>query len=165
MKTFNEFVDKKAREAQRQLKIVEKLLRHHGMQAKGFYEHEDEPYVFVKNPGGQTSFDGVRIYKIAGTMAYRIQKEATTHPYGTAYQLDIEGMYSDLIGDKIHEKKAGESVMRAIMEEIQKFFKNSAAAEKDLRASEFDKNNDPWGNVMMKSAQGTDYSNLINSKS
>ena len=164
MKTFREFVDKKTRESKRQLKIIEMVLRKHGVSTQNFCEEED-PYVFVKNTGGQTSFDGIRIYKIAGTMAYRIQKEAKTHPYGTSYMLDIESMFDDLIADNVHEEKAGKEVMKAIAEEIQAFFQRSAKAEKELRASEFDKKNDPWGNVMVKSGGGTDYSNLVNSRS
>ena len=163
MKTFREFVDKKTREAKRQLKIIEKVLRKCGMTAQNFME--EDPYIFVKNTGGQTSFDGIRIYKIAGTMAYRIQKESKTHPYGTAYMLDVEGMFDDLIADNVHEEKAGKEVMKAIAEEIQAFFKRSAKAEKDLRASEFDKKSDPWGNVMVKSGGGTDYANLVHSRS
>jgi len=164
MKTFREFVDKKTRESKRQLKIIEKVLRKHGVTTQNFCEEED-PYVFAKNPGGQTSFDGIRIYKIAGTMAYRIQKEASTHPYGTAYMLDVESMYNDLIADNVHEEKAGKEVMKAIGEEVAAFFKRSGKAEKDLRASEFDKKSDPWGNVMVKSGGATDYANLVHSRS
>lgn len=163
MKTFREFVDKKARLAKRQLRIVERILKQHSMAVGSFLE-DDDPYIFLKNPNGQTSFEGVRIYKIGDSLAYRIQKEDKTHPYGKAYQLDIEGMYDDMISDKFKEEKAGQEIIKAIKEEFASFFAKSADAEKRLQQGEFDKRGDPLGDVMVKSGMGTDYANLVYSK-
>jgi hypothetical protein len=164
MKTFHEFVDKKTRRAKRQLKIIEGILRKGHMTVSSFLEEED-PYVFLKSNKGQTSFGGVRIYKIGNILAYRIQKEAKTHPYGKAYALDIEGMWEDLIGDRVTEEKAGHKIIEAIQKEFDTFLVKSMDAEKRLRVGDFDKKGDGLGNVMMTSSQGTDYSNLIHTKS
>lgn len=163
MNTFNEFVDKKTRESRKQLKIIEKILRRHKMPVGSFLEEED-PYLFLKNHQGQASFEGVRIYKIGGALAYRIQKESQTHPYGKAYALDIEGMWDDLISDETKEDKAGGEIIKAVKEEFQNFFAKSLEAEKELRQGDFDKKSDPMGNVMTTGGQGTDYSNMVFSK-
>jgi len=89
MLKFQEFVDKKEREAIRQLNIVKKLLESREMKVKSYLK-EDDPYIFLVNPLKNTFFDGVRIYKIGNSLAFRVQKEEKTHPFGTAYPLDIE---------------------------------------------------------------------------
>jgi len=163
MKTFHEFVDKKTRRAKRQLQIVEKLLKQQGMTVGSFLEGDD-PYIFLKANKGSASFEGVRIYKIGGNLAYRIQKEEKTHPYGKAYSLDIEGMWDDLIGDKMDEEAAGKKIISAVREEFENFFAKSLDAEKQLRQGDFDKKGNPMGNVML-TGTGSDYSNLVHSKS
>ena len=164
MNTFHEFVDRKTRRAKRQLQIIEKILKKHNLSVGSFLEGDD-PYIFLHTNKGSTSFDGVRIYKIGGNLAYRIQKEDKTHPYGKAYSLDIEGMWDDLIGDKMDEEAAGKKIIAAVKEEFEIFFAKSLEAEKELRAGDFDMKGNPMGNVMVTSGQGTDYSNLIHSKS
>ena len=163
MKTFHEFVDRKTRRAKRQLQIIEKILKKNNMSVSSFLEGDD-PYVFLRSNKGGTSFEGVRIYKIGGNIAYRIQKEEKTHPFGKAYPLDIEGMWDDLIGDKMNEEEAGKKIIEAVKEEFDTFFVKSSDAEKQLRAGDFDKRDNPLGNVML-TGQGNDYSNLIHSKS
>jgi hypothetical protein len=149
--TFREFVDRKTREAKKHLGTLKKILKRDGMEVKDFLEEED-PYIYVANPIGNLSFDGVRIYKIGGEVAYRIQKEDKTHPYGKAYVLDVEGMFHDLLSDNIGEQKAGE--------EFKKFFSKSSEAEKDLRASEFDYAGDSMKGMVVNPS-GTDYSNTV----
>ncbi len=133
------------------------------MSVSSFLEGDD-PYVFLRSNKGGTSFEGVRIYKIGGNIAYRIQKEEKTHPFGKAYPLDIEGMWDDLIGDKMDEKEAGKQIIKAVHEEFDTFFTKSLDAEKQLRTGDFDRKGNPLGNVMI-TGQGTDYSNLVHSKS
>jgi len=159
--TFHDFVDKKSREAKKQLGTVEKVLKQGGMNVSNFLETGDDPYIFLRNPQGGTSFGGVRIYKIGSNMAYRVQKEDKTHPYGKAYLLDVEGMFEDLISDQT-EQQAGEEVIKAIAEELRKFFSQSADAEKEIRQGEFDQKSDPMGRVTINT-HGSDYSNTVNS--
>lgn len=158
--TFKEFVDKKTREAKKQLHTIEKVLKKEGMNVTNFLE-EDEPHIFLRNPQGGTSFDGVRIYKIGGNIAYRVQKEDRTHPYGKAYLLDVEGMFEDLISDQT-EQTAGEQVIKSIAQELRKFFEKNAEAEKEIRQSEFDQKADPMGRITINT-QGSDYANSVNS--
>lgn len=155
--SFKGFLDSKDREAKKQLKIVKKLLESKKMKVKDFLE-EDDPYVFLYAPSKDVSFDGIRIYKIGNQLAFRVQKEAQTHPFGRAYPLDIEAMFNDLLSDHHKPEKAGEAVIDAVIEEIGRFFKKSAEAEKALRNSEFEK-----GAIVIQSGP-TDYANLVFSR-
>ena len=164
MKSFVEFVDKKTKDSQRQLGILKRVLEKNGMTVGNFLE-EDEPHIFLRANKKNLSFDGVRIYKIGGSIAYRVQKEEKTHPYGKAYPMDIEEMYDDMISEKMDEEKAGKEVMKSLVQEIRKFMDKSSDAEKELRSIEFDKssNKDPMGNVVARTT-GTDYANQVHSK-
>lgn len=162
-KNFGDFIDKKQRDAMKQLKLIEQVLTTHGFQVDDFMKegHEDDPYIFVANPNKNTSFDGVRIYKIGDVIAFRIQKESETHPYGNAYTLAVEKMFDDLMAEEeMDEIKAGKLVMKAIAKELHSFFDKSEEAENEYRAGEIDMSND---NIMMRST-GTDYSSHIYSK-
>ena len=133
-KGFFEFLDKKARRSKHQLELVKQVFERHSMSVKDFM-NEEVPYIFLKNTVPNPSFDGIRIYKIGETMAFRVQKEADTHPYGRAYNLDIEAMYNDLLSDHKHEEKAGKLVIQTLIKELKSFFEQSEKAEKDLRVS------------------------------
>jgi hypothetical protein len=163
MNSFKEFVDKSGRRAKKELGVVKKVLEQAKMKVVDFTDDED-PYIFVYSPDDGLSFDGVRIYKIGEQLAFRVQREAKTHPYGAAYGLDIKEMWQDLLSDNMDEQEAGKAVMEAIVGELKNFFKKSAHAEKDLRASEIDKERgDSLGRIAIKST-GTDYSNMIFNK-
>jgi hypothetical protein len=157
--TFREFVDKKTRDSKKQLNTLYRVIEEEGMSVTSHLK-EDDPYIYVLSSGPKLSFDGVRIYKIGNDIAFRIQKESETHPYGKAYSLDVEGMYDDYISDKIGEAKAGKKVMDNIVEELKNFFDKSAEAEKDLRSQDMDTNGDPLGKMVLRST-GTDYSSRV----
>lgn len=128
---FLEFVDRKQREAVKHLTLIEKLMQQSDMKVSAFLE-EDDPYVFVKSPDHRLSFDGVRIYEIAGMIAYRVQREMKTQPYGKAYLLDVEDMFNDFMSEKMEEEEAGKKVVMSVISEIKKFFDKSAIAEQEL---------------------------------
>lgn len=162
MKGFGNFLDRKARDTKRQLEVIQRVLQKEGITVEAFLE-EDDPYLFVRTTENGISFDGVRIYKIGSNFAYRVQKEEKTHPYGTAYPLDVEGMFQDLIGDeKMNEESAGKEIIKALHSEFKKFFERTAEAEKEARADEFDHNADPAGKMTINT-YGTDYSNSVGS--
>ena len=139
------------------------VLAKHNWEVEDFTENAEDPYIFVKAPKDQSvSFEGVRVYKIGKTLAFRVQNESETHPYGKAYMLDIEGMFNDLMSDAMDEEKSGNSVMSGIDEELKRFFKHSAEAEKELNKSDID-DKESLGKVMVRST-GTDYSNIVHSK-
>lgn len=159
METFVEFVDKKEREAKQHLKIVKKLLESQGMKVSDHLK-ADDPYLFLFNPTeNNVSFEGIRIYKIGSTLAFRIQKEEETHPFGRAYPLDIEEMFNDLLVDHHKPEEAGKRVIKAVRDEMVEFFKKTSEAEKDLRNFEFDPN-DPFSRVAVRS-NNMDYSNTM----
>lgn len=162
METFGVFLNKKTRDAKRQLGILKEVIHRGGLSIEDF-RNEEEPYIFVRNPGVKVSFDGVRIYKIGNTMAYRIQKESKTHPYGKAYSMNLDELYQDLISDKRSEEKAGHEVMQAIVHEIKRFFDKSAKAEKENRASEVQIDRDPFTKVILQSGTidyGSSFQNM-----
>jgi hypothetical protein len=158
--SFKEFVNKKTRQAKKQLETIKKILVKGGMQVQDFLT-EEEPYIYLKSISVNLPFDGVRIYKIGDNLAYRVQKEARTHPYGKAYDLDIEGMYNDLISDEMDEQKAGSEIIKAVREEFRNFFNKSLQADKEIRADDMQYRNDPMGKTSITGTTGTDYSSMI----
>lgn len=155
MDQFLEFVDRKQREAKKHLKLIERLLRKGGMQVFAHLEQEEDPYIFVKSPSHKLSFDGLRIYEIGEMVAYRIQKEEKTHPFGKAYLLDLEDMFNDFMSENMEEEEAGKKVIESVVEELKKFFQKSAKAEQEMRNSGQD------GSGLIVKTGGTDYSSTV----
>ena len=166
-KSFGEFVDKKKRESIKQLGILKKILEHHGMRVDNYLnaESDDEPYIYCASPTKNGSFDGVRIYKIGDQLAFRVQKESKTHPYGSAYPLPIEEMFNDFLSDEgTDQEQAGKKVMEAVSKEIRRFFEKSLEAENDEREKNIE-GEESNGNVSVRSTGGTDYSAQVYNKS
>lgn len=163
-RTFGEFVDKKKRESIRQLKILGKLLEHNNMKVETFLEGgEDDPYIYCFNPSKNGSFDGLRIYKIGDQIAFRVQKENKTHPYGSAYPIPVEEMFQDFLSDEgIDEQGAGQKVIESVAKEVKKFFERSIDSEKNDRKAAIDKDKEK-GDVLVRTT-GTDYSALVYNK-
>lgn len=167
-KSFGEFVDKKKRESVKQLEILKKILEQGGMRVDNFIspDADDEPYIFCVSPTRNGSFDGVRIYKIGDQLAFRVQKENKTHPYGSAYPLPVEEMFNDFLSDEgTDQRQAGKKVMEAVTKEIRRFFEKSIEAESDERESNIESDKDNSGDVSVRSTSGTDYSATIYNKS
>ena len=164
-RSFGEFVDKKKRENIRQLTILKQLLESGGMKVENFLntDDEDEPYIFCFTPSRNGSFDGIRIYKIGGNVAFRIQKENKTHPYGSAYPLPIEDMFHDFLSDEPDQRKAGEQVIKNVVKEVRRFFDKSIDAEREERQQSIEQEKDSQGNVLVRTT-GTDYSSLVYNK-
>lgn len=163
-KTFGDFVDKKKRESIRQLKLMKQILEHKGLKVENFLEsdQEHEPYIFCYSPLRNSGFDGIRIYKIGSELAFRIQKESKTHPYGAAYSLPVESMFSDFLSDDgVDESKAGHKIIEAVSKEIKKFFERSVEAEKEDNKMQLDQE---YGGGVLVRTTGTDYSALIYNK-
>jgi hypothetical protein len=160
--SFGEFCDKKTRTARKHLKLIERILRRSGFEVKDHSE-EQEPYLFLPTPAKKLSFGGIRIYQWGESVAYRVQKEEKTHPYGRAYRLDIKEMYDDLMSEEaMNEKKAANEVIDTIPKELKRFFEKSFDAERELRSIEFDQN-DPLGRVVVQN-NSNDYTNMLHDK-
>jgi hypothetical protein len=160
--SFGEFVDKKGREAKKQLSIVREMLQRNGMRVVDYVESdENDPYIFVYSPQSDSSFAGVRIYKIADKIAFRICREEKTHPYGRAYALKIPEMFNDLVSDDFKQEEAGKKVIESVVKEVQKFFATSAKAERDLQVKDIQGGtDDPLGRVLIQST-GSDLSDSM----
>lgn len=119
----------KDREARKQLGLVRAVLEQSGFRVLDKLNDRDDPYIFVSSPNSNLSFAGIRIYKIGDEIAYRVQKEDDTQPFGNAYSLDIEEMYEDLLGEDMDDEEIGKEIITAIGKEIEDFFKRSLEAE------------------------------------
>lgn len=132
---FSSFLDRKQQKARKELKIVGELLERGGFQVECFIKSE-EPYIYVKSDTDGLPFEGVRVYKVGDQIAYRIQRENKTEPYGSAYSLDLEEIFGELITD-MSEEKAAKKIGEAVVEEFKNFFKKSVEAQDRLNSSEF----------------------------
>ncbi len=159
MDTFLEFVDKKTRDAKKHLKIMKKMLEGSGLYVKN-YTSEDDPYIYVVAPSKSLSFDGIRVYQIGNGIAYRVQREDKTHPYGKAYLLDLEDMFADFMSDNIKQEEAGHKVIKTIISEVKLFFEKSLDAEKDIEQGDFEIDSDPLDRTAIPTT-GTDYSSKL----
>jgi hypothetical protein len=158
--TFGAFLDKKKREAVKQLGLIDKLLRSQGMKVENYLKEEDDPYIFCFNPSRMSSFDGIRIYKVGDNIAFRVQKESRTHPFGKSYPLDLEAMYNDLLTDEgVNEGQAGKKIIEAVAKELTQFFEKSMEAEKEMRMRTLD-DEQSAGQVAAR-PQVTDFGNMI----
>jgi len=158
MQKFIEFIDKHQRESKKQLGILKKLFEMQDYKVSDHIKDED-PFIFVHSPVSLT-FEGIRIYKIGDQLAFRVQKEEDTHPFGRAYPIDIEDMFDDLMSEMHNPDKAGKEVAKAVISEIKRFFEKSSEAEKELRSIQVDPA-DPFGRVIMRGNDvGTDYANM-----
>lgn len=157
--TFKEFVDKKTREANHQLKTIEKILTKNGFTVDSFLNSEN-PYIFLNSNDDRLSFGGIRIYKIGDLISYRVQNEKDTFPYGKAYLLDVTGMYNDLLSEDGDEKRAGKLVIKGVINEFKNFFKKSLEAEKSLKVRSGDSDE---GDVIEK-PNDIDYATLISNR-
>lgn len=152
---FSAFVDKKANKARKELEVVRDVLKEGGIKVEDKLGERD-PFLFIPSTKQSLDFGGVRIYKIGSDIAYRLQNEASTEPYGMSYPLDIEGMFENLISE-MGEDKAAEEVKKAVVEEINKFFDKSLEAQDELSSSGFD----PQNKIMVFPGKAGDLSNMM----
>lgn len=133
---FSSFLDKKKKQTINELKIIKDVLAQGDLKVEDFTE-EETPYLFVNSTEKSLDFDGVRVYKVGSNIAYRIQREKKTEPYGGAYPLDLENMFSELISD-MSEEKAAEEIKKAVIEEFKTFFKRSSEAQDEINSGMID---------------------------
>lgn len=151
---FSSFLDKKVREAKKQLGIIRDVLSEKDLQVEDFLDGKD-PYLFVEDPNKEMEF-GIRIYKVGSGIAYRIQRENKTQPYGEAYPMDVESYFSDLVSD-MDEEEAAKKLKKALVEEVKSFFKKSSEANEELVSGGDD---DGTGRIIVSAGNG-DLSNSM----
>lgn len=151
---FSTFIDKKTNKARKELAIVMEVLKEGGLQVEDFLKGAD-PYLYIPSTKKNLDFGGVRVYKIGSTIAYRIQNEGDTEPYGVSYPLDVEGMFEDILGE-MDEDKAAEEIKKAVVEEVQNFFERSLEAQDEISSRQFD----PQSKIVVGGKAG-DLSNMM----
>jgi len=151
---FSSFLDKKANEMKRQLKIIKEIVSESEMKVDDGLDHKD-PYLFVSSNEKGIDF-GIRIYKVGSDLAYRIQRRKDTQPYGEAYPLNLESGFADLVSE-MDENEAAEKIKKALVNDIKLFFKKSYEAHNDLLSSG---TNDGTGRIIISSGNG-DLSNSM----
>lgn len=161
MRSFRDFYENKVRQSIKQLNIVSQVLEKAGFKVDTFLgEQFDEPYIYVYNPNQNTTFHGVRMYKIGDKIAYRVQRESKTHPYGNAYSLEVELMFDDLMEEgESKPEDIGGKVLQMVAQELHTFFEESAKAEKPNAENE--KDLDGMGSVHIRNPLGGDYSSMV----
>jgi len=155
---FNEFVNHRERESRDHLKLIEKILKSgkDSLKVKSFLS-EDDPYLFVYAPNDNFTFEGIRVYPIGDTYAYKIQNAEDTQPFGKAYSLDLEKMFADHMSDNIESDEAAKRVSENVKREISRFFELTGKAEEELAGTK------PDSGYVLKTG-GSDYSSLIFNK-
>lgn len=165
MRTFHDFINGKQREGKRQLHMIMKILEKNDFKVEDFLDEQfKEPYIYCHNPDHNTSFKGIRLYVIGEKIAYRVQRENKTHPYGAAYIIDVDEIFNDLMSDGVTKKeKLGHKVIEEIVENINSFFKESAEAEK--KENDWgDEEDGTLGMVHVRNPLGGDYSSMVFNK-
>jgi hypothetical protein len=156
---FSSFLDIKNKKTIKELEVLKDTLSKH-FKIDAFLEREN-PYIFLRanKSDEDLNFEGVRIYKIGSSMAYRIQNENETEPYGQAYPLNLEEMFEELIPD-MDDKKAAKVIQDCLIDEFTNFFKKSSEIQKELRSGQFNKN-DISAPVVVTGSNSGDYTNSI----
>lgn len=157
--SFGDFIDKKTRDAKKQLRIVKEMLHKSGMKVVDHTDiDDDDPYVYLYNPKSEAAFKGVRIYKIGEKIAFRIQREEKTFPFGKAYALPIPDMFEDLVSDNVQQEAAGKKIIEQVAKEMKRFFDDSLKAERDVQSGEI---NGGLAPTILIQSTGTDYASSM----
>lgn len=156
MQTFNEFVFRQTREAQKHLEIVKKLLEQNNFKVKDHTKDNDDPFLFVSSPEHNLSFGGIRVYQIGDDIAFRPQKGPENQAYGLAQSLDVQEIYTDLLDEDIPSEKMAETLIHAIVNKLNSFFEKAKEAEQEKPGGILD----PLNRAYIRS-NGTDYANKV----
>ncbi len=132
MKSFGTFLNLKDRENKKNLSILRDIFEKSGFGVTDFLSDRKEPYIYIHKPqiAESLSFGGVRIYtRGKDIICYRVQNKEYTQPFGSAYHLDVTGMFRSMI--KEDKDKVGEKIAEYLVSELKDFFIKSAKYEKE----------------------------------
>lgn len=137
MRNFNNFLNRKQRLNKHHLKILGEVLGRCGFIVRNHLNHHEDPYIYVEKPVEydrileDLEFGGIRIYtRGTNIISFRPQNKENVEPFGTAYLLDVKGMYKDLM-HKSQDVEAGKDLIKYIVEEVLNFFIFCAKAQKE----------------------------------
>jgi hypothetical protein len=156
MNKFSVFLDKKNRESKKQLNLLGEALTKNGFKIEKFLKETHDPYIFVFSDKS-LSFEGVRIYKINEIFAFKVQYQKDTHPYGTAYDLEVENFFNDYMSEGLNPEESVKKTVTALVQEMKSFFKRSFEMENDAITNNVTK----YGLLQLKAASPADYSTTI----
>lgn len=166
MRRFSAFLERKDRQNKDNLRLLGKLLSKSGFQVKDHLDHHEDPYLFIEKPLDNDpiieslEFGGIRLYtRGKEIISFRPQNKESAEPFGSAYLLDVKGMYKDLMKDGNNEKIA-KDLCRYIVEEVLNFFLHCAKAQKD---EEKETSDDGLGKVVNGAGATNDYANQVTS--
>lgn len=160
MATFGDFLYKKERDNKENLRLLGLIFKKSGFKVKSGLGDGHSPYVFIYKPSGLSkavddlSFDGVRLYFLGEVLAYRPQMRHNSQPFGEAYNMDVTGMFRDLMAEG--DKKAGLKVIHYIIQELRDFFIQSGKADQEMPDG-----GDDGQMGMIVGGTGSDYSNKV----
>lgn len=156
---FTKFLDSKHRSYRRKLSIIENVLKAFNIKVESYLNQSDS-YLYVPADVDGLSFNGIRIYGIGDIIAFRVQNESTSHPYGKSYEIKIEELFNTLISEDMDSTKAGKEVAKYIKEELISFVKTSVKAEEESAGMTKD---DGFGKIIVN-PYGIDYATSIFNK-
>lgn len=165
MRSFSSFLSKKDRDNKEHLHILQQILEKAGFQVANYLDDPNEPYVFVSKPIDVDpiveglSFGGIRLYtRGKDIICYRAQNKQETEPYGNSRQVDINGMFKDLVRES-DKQAVGHRIIFYIIRELRDFFIQSAKAEKEDETGA--EEGSQMGSVTIHGSMGTDYANNV----
>lgn len=161
MPTFGDFLYKRERDNKERIRLLGLIFRKAGYRVEPHLDEAHDPYVFIYKPKGlgkavdDLSFDGVRIYmRGKDIVAYRPQMRHDSQPFGESYNMDVTGMFRDLMAE--NDKKAGLKVIHYIIQELRDFFIQSGKADQEMPDG-----GDDGQMGMIVGGTGSDYSNKV----
>ncbi len=162
MKRFSAFLDRKDRDSKHHLRLLGQLLEKVGFEVKNKLNHHEDPYLYVEKPINHDpiieslDFGGIRLYSRGkDIIAFRPQNKEEAEPFGTAYLLDVKGMFKDLMKEGQNEK-TGMHLVKYIVEEVLNFFMHCAKAKKE---DDIDIDDDSLGKVVGARDANADFGN------
>ena len=166
MNHFSEFLDRKDRENKEHLGVLKTLFEKAGFQVIDKLDHHEDPYIYIKKPIDSEpvleslTFGGIRIYtRGRDIVSFRPQNKEGAEPFGSAYLLDVKGMFKDLVEDDVKEEVVGRKLAKYIVQEVFNFFMKSVKAEKEDNTDSIE--DDSFGKLVGAGANGTDYGNQV----
>ena len=161
---FREFVEGK-NDTAKKLALLKRMFKKMGF--KGVRRGNgklDEPFLFLFPPEHIAPF-GLRIYEVAGQVAYRLQKKPKTQPWGRAYPLSLEEMFREAKEEAGDDHGAIKAVMHNLKELLRDFLRKSYKAQKEDSPTEDSEKRDPLGKVVVAGNYGTDYADMVTNRS
>jgi len=162
---FSAFLDRKDRLNKDHLRTLGKVLKRAGFVVKDMLHHHQDPYLYIKKPIDHDpiietlEFGGVRLYARGNDLiSFRPQNNEAAEPYGTAYLLDVKGMYKDLIKDH-NDLKTGKDLVKYIVEELLNYFVTAAKAQHDDEKDLDDR--DEFGKITYSGDTAQDYGSQV----